>query len=185
MSREKNLHDAKINHDIHYFRHTYLVVLAWMVIREYLLSSSAITLEELERINMLIAWHDNSKIFPEERNGYAKRFYLNDDSVEAKEEGNLAVKHHKDNNLHHFESLKDYCGEDWKCYVVEMVCDYIAMGWEFKNYLFEYYEENKDKIILPQEYKEYLEYVLKIIKKNCFDIVESPMTYELETQISL
>ena len=57
------------------------------------------------------------------------------------------------------------------------------MGWEFKNYLFEYYQNNKYKINLPTEYKEYLELLLSIIHKKCYEDVESPMDLELEMRL--
>ncbi len=57
-----------------------------------------------------------------------------------------------------------------------MVCDYIAMGWEFGIYIFEYYDENREKIQLPQEYKMYLEQVLNLLKEPLMSIIEGPLT---------
>lgn len=182
METYDNKQMAELKQNEHYFRHIYYVVLAWKLICEYMISHDLITEEEFRKINHLIAWHDNSKISEEERCGYQK-LYLKNKSEEEKREVLSAIYHHKKNNLHHYESLKDYHGDDWKCYVIELICDYIAMGWELENSLFEYYEEFKEKIDLPKEYKEYLENVLNILKESCYDEIQHPLSRELENKL--
>lgn len=184
MAQEENTLEMEMNYLEHYFTHTYFCVLAWKAIRKELLDTKVITEEELSFINHLIAWHDNSKISDEEFHPYAAFFYPGSkDDPKIREDFLEALKHHKANNIHHFETLANYKGSDWKCYVIELICDYIAMGWEMNNYLFEYYSLNRDKINLPSLYKEYLESVLEIIRARCYDVVERPMDAELERKL--
>jgi len=161
---------------MHYLKHTYFVVLAWKSIQDILIKNDLINEKEFNKINELILWHDNSKISKKEWTSYARMFYSikNQNMDDIKKEFKEASKRHKKNNLHHFESLKDYKGPDFKCYIIEMICDYIAMGWEFNNYIFEYYEQNKEKINLPILYQEYLDNVLEIIKEVNF--INEPLT---------
>ena len=169
---------AQLQYLKHYFMHTYYVVLAWKVLRKVLWEQSMITEKEFEIINNRIAHHDESKIEKEEFFPYAERFYgerKEDETV--KRAFKTAVTRHKANNLHHYESLRFYFGKDWKCYIIELVCDYIAMGWESNNYILEYYEKAKNKIDLPEEYKENLEIILDIIRSTPeLQIFERPLT---------
>ena len=178
------LYEIEKKYGEHYFAHTYYVVLAWKLIRRVLLDKKTISEREYKIINHLVAWHDNSKISELEFKPYALGLYSQDkDTKEVHDDFKEAINIHKSSNLHHFESLKNYKGNDWKCYIIELICDYIAMGWEFKNYLLEYYQANKESIELPKEYKEYLEYVISIIKDTCYDEVERPMDCELEMKL--
>lgn len=165
-------------HFTHYMKHTLYVVLAWKEIQDIILDNNLINEEEFKKINQLIIWHDNSKISKEEWLPYARQFnplgYA--DSNKVKKEFKQAVTHHKKNNLHHFESLKNYIGPDWKCYIIEMICDYIAMGWEFDNYIFEYYEKSKEKIVLPTLYQNYLDEILNALKCPSMHYINEPLT---------
>lgn len=184
MKTVEDNHEIEVKYMEHYFTHTYFCVLAWKAIRNELLEAKVITESEFSLINHLVAWHDDSKISEEEFGPYAVGLYSESkDDPEIHSQLIEAIKHHKENNIHHHETLANYKGDDWKCYVVELICDYIAMGWEFKNYLFEYYQANKDKINLPPEYKEYLELVMSIIREKCYENVESPMSLELEMKL--
>lgn len=162
----------------HYMKHTYYVVLAWKQIQDLLIANNIISDMEFNRINQLIIWHDNSKITSDEWLTYARKFYpiSIQDEDQVKREFKKAVEHHKSNNFHHFESLQSYMKSDWKCYIIEMICDYIAMGWEFGIYIFEYYDKNREKIKLPQEYKIYLEQVLNILKNSSIESIKEPLT---------
>lgn len=172
-------HDCNINlYFCHYATHTYYVVLAWKEIQDILIENNLITESEFNKINQLVIWHDNSKISTAELFPYARKFnpigIQNQEKVNA--EFKEATKHHKNNNLHHFESLKNYTGADWKCYIIEMICDYIAMGWEFGTFIFEYYENNKFKISLPPLYQEYLDTVLNVLKTPLMNYIKEPLT---------
>lgn len=150
----------------YYFNHTYNVVLAWKDIRHILIEKDVINEEEYQKINHLIVWHDNSKLSKEEFAGYGLKFFGEGRNDELFKE---AWKHHKENNLHHHQSLKDYDGKDKKCYLIEMICDWLAMGWEMDSLGFDYYEQNKNKIELPEEDKKIIEYIFFLINNsNCF-----------------
>lgn len=163
---------------LHYLKHTYFVVLAWKEIQDIIIENNLISEEEFHKINQLIIWHDNSKISKDEWLAYARRFNPvgKQDVDRVKVDFKKAVKHHKNINFHHFESLKNYVGPDFKCYIIEMICDYIAMGWEFGTYIFEYYEANKKKINLPILYQNYLDEVLNLLRDSSMHYIEEPLT---------
>ena len=61
--------------------------------------------------------------------------------------------HHLGNNPHHWQywTERDYAYPNQKLiYLIENICDWMAMGYEFGDTAQEYYENNKDKIILPE-----------------------------------
>ena len=164
---------------IHYIKHTHYVVLAWKAMCEVLWNRDMLTEEEFEKTTKLITWHDQSKMNISEWGPYRDKFYGDKNNADVKKDFKVAKEEHKTKNLHHFESLKNYKGKDWKCYVVELVCDYIAMGWEFNNYVLEYYAIEREKIDLPKEYKTYLESILDILREpEFYEIVERPLTKE-------
>ena len=156
----------------YYTKHTYKVVLAWKDIQDILIENHIINEEEFSKINNLIIWHDNSKIDQEEFDAYAAKYYpiVSETTISSTDEINnnfkSAWEHHKKYNLHHHQTLKTYQGVDWKCYLIDMICDWIAMGWETGTLAYDYYQENKDKIDLPFEYKIFLEETLSLIINN-------------------
>lgn len=100
----------------------------------------------------LIPNHDLSKYSKEEFDAYRKEFYpiSEEEKEKNKENFNEAWKHHYHNNLHHwnwwYETNKMY--DMSLMYVVEMICDWEAMGYKFGNNSLEYYNKNKDSIHL-------------------------------------
>lgn len=169
----------------HYFKHTWFVVLAWKEIQDLIIANDLITEEEFQKINQLIIWHDNSKISKEEWLPYARRFNPigNLDKDTVKREFKEAVRHHKSVNIHHFENLRTYEGPYWRCYIIEMICDFIAMGWELGHYIFEYYEEHKHEMQLPVEYQEYLDRVLEVLRDPSMHYIEEPLTTKRMTYL--
>ena len=166
-----------IRYSNYYFDHTYCVVLAWIEIRELLLEKKLVTEDEIIKINNLIAWHDNSKISEEEFDGYRRKFFPGPEDTDyelIKSDFKKAWEHHKQNNLHHHQTLKDYKGNDWKCYVIDLLCDWIAMGWQHNNSAYEYYMDNKESIVLPEEYKIFLEEVLNCLNDYYKEVFCTP-----------
>ncbi len=151
----------------YYFNHTYNVVLAWKDIQLILIENKIIDEVEYNKINSLIIWHDNSKISKEEFLGYGLKFFPVDNNAKNDELFKEAWEHHKENNLHHHQSLKYYQGKYKKCYLIEMICDWIAMGWETGSLAQEYYEQNKNKIELTNEDKKIIEDIFLLINKSC------------------
>jgi|APSaa5957512622_1039677.scaffolds.fasta_scaffold93169_2 hypothetical protein len=100
-----------------------------------------------------IEHHDISKLSEEEFIQYRKAFYPTD--KETKYDMTKAWEHHKLNNPHHWENWTKNTGcqwhpNDWEADCAHMVVDWMAMGYEFGDTAQEYYEKNKDKIILPE-----------------------------------
>jgi len=155
---EKRYHEYLINH-------VNGVVNAWVDIRPLLIDENIITANEALKIDQQILKHDASKFTEEEFNAYARRFCgANTDLDRATFK--IAWDHHKTYNLHHHQSLKDYFGEDWHYYIVEMVCDWISMGKTMNNTAWEYYEKEKQKVILPEMYQVFLERILTLLQKR-------------------
>lgn len=153
----------------HVLEHKKMVYIAWIYIADILYEQGFINENDIDEINELVLIHDNSKFQLDEFIPYAKRFnspIKNDQQVKTNFKN--AVKLHKERNLHHFESLKQYKGKNWKHYAIELICDYIAMGWEFDSYICEYFENTKNELKnnLPTEYYEYIESIIKIIPEK-------------------
>lgn len=148
-------------YSMHIEKHQWYVLYAWIILGNNLLNLGYINDDEYDYIQELIQFHDSSKLSYDEFIPYARKFYGRKPNTErVKFEFREAVRRHKMRNLHHYESLKDYKESDWKYYAIELICDYIAMGWEFGTYITEYYDSVKDKIDLPYEYKSYIEDII-------------------------
>lgn len=171
----------------YYWRHIHYVVLAYNYIEPTILANDLLNSDEYEYLHRLISNHDLSKVSKEELVFYARYFFPigEHDINKDKKEFKIAVAHHKKNNLHHYESLKNYNGSYWKCYIIELICDYIAMGWQFDNYLFDYYNANKENIDLPKNYKDFLEYVLTLLDTPSKKYIKEPMTFSRECELEL
>lgn len=161
----------------HILNHKNMVYIAWIYIADTLHELSFIDKEDICHINKLIINHDDSKYEIDEFIPYAKKFNKPFKNQKIQTDFKLAVKLHKERNLHHYETLKSYNGNNWKHYAIELICDYIAMGWEFNNYICEYFEKIKDnfKNNLPKEYYNYIESIIKIIPEK-LKLVEEPLT---------
>lgn len=103
-------------------------------------------------MNTNIPLHDNSKLSQEEWDGYRKFFYPIDKEEKSSNYYSFheAWNHHKKNNKHHWEywNENDDINNMTLEHVVEMCCDWIAMGMHFNNTALEFYEKNKSKIKL-------------------------------------
>lgn len=88
---------------------------------------------KISAIDRLITNHDKSKYSKAEFDGYRKRFYpINATEAESyKEEFDKAWAHHWQNNLHHWNAWTPNVSSMPLVYVVEMVCDWIAMSEQF------------------------------------------------------
>ena len=99
-----------------------------------------------------IAAHDMSKLSAEEFTQYRRHFYPVPGEEVDKAEFEKAWEHHKEHNLHHWESwtnaifLVPYA---WEVSCVHMVVDWVAMSLEHGGTALEYYEAHKDRIKFP------------------------------------
>lgn len=162
----------------HVIDHKSMVYIAWLYIGDTLCKLGFINEDDMGNINELIIEHDDSKLQSDEFSPYAKRFNgPKPKDLDVKANFKDAVKLHKGRNLHHYEALKSYEGENWKHYAVELICDYIAMGWEFHNYICEYFELVKEELKndLPEEYYNFIESIISIIPER-LSLAEEALT---------
>ncbi len=162
----------------HVFEHKKMVYIAWIYIADTLCSLGFINESDIDEITTLIMNHDDSKLERDEFVPYAKKFNgPRPNNPNIKFHFKRAVKIHKERNLHHYENLSSYKNKDWKHYSVELICDYIAMGWEFGDYIYEYFQRAKDKLKndLPKEYYNYIESIINIIPEK-LSLAEEPLT---------
>lgn len=135
------------------------------LIKKYIPSISIST----DTLDELIYLHDLSKYESEEFDAYRKNFYPisqeeKDDNKQAFEE---AWKHHYMNNLHHWDYWyhTNNLNNMPFIYVVEMICDWEAMGYQFGNTSKEWYDKNKDKIYIGDSQRELVESLIEILSK--------------------
>lgn len=121
----------------------------------------------LEELKKRIVLHDLSKYSKQEFDAYRKYYYpINKKEKEnSKENFDAAWLHHWSTNPHHWQyrqnktnfskdNLNDIVN------VLENICDWLAMGYNFNNRPYQYYEENKNQIKLCPEEKKFLEYII-------------------------
>ena len=122
-----------------------------------------------EYIDFNIKNHDISKFSKEEFEPYRKNFYPVDDKEkeENKEAFDKAWIHHYMNNPHHWDYFASVGREDEMTFkdVVEMICDWQAMGYKFGNTAKEWYEKNKSKIKLGKQQKIWVDEMLNLLDK--------------------
>ena len=133
--------------------------------------------EELEldyiEVRNQIAQHDESKWETEEFDLYRAKFYPSKDEEPITEyEFNKAWLHHIHNNPHHPEYWVYYnCDENNVSvydmpdkYIVEMLCDWIAMGYKFNDTCYSYYNSNGKEKLFTNNTRFKVEYLLKKIE---------------------
>lgn len=119
--------------------------------------------------------HDKSKWSAEEFDPYMKKFFP-DGPVITDYEFNKAWLHHIQYNSHHPEHwmFYDYDSNKVTIYdmpdadIIEMLCDWIAMGYKFNNTAYDYYDKNGNNKPLSDNTRFKVEYLLNKIKQ--FDI---------------
>lgn len=129
--------------------------------------------EILDKLYKRILNHDKSKYSKEEFDAYRKNFF----PINKKEkEENLkdfekALEHHYKNNTHHWQNRQykenfDITNDEEIVDVLENILDWVAMGYEFKNIVKEYYDKNKNNIVLNPKEKVFLEHIIYDILLN-------------------
>lgn len=120
---------------------------------------------EILKMKEIVCKHDIDKYTPTMFDAYRQWFYPTCIECPDKKKMDEAFELHILNNPHHWQywqqseiptnikANKDY-------YLIEMVCDWIAMGILFKNTATEYYNKNKDSIKLMSEDKIIIEHLL-------------------------
>ena len=100
-------------------------------------------------INENIKIHDASKLSRYEFVNYRQFFYPTKDEVKDKELMDYGWQHHVEQNPHHWQNWTIHHPNSI-VYLIENICDWMAMGYEFGDTAKEYYENNKSKIDLPK-----------------------------------
>jgi len=128
-------------------------------------------------IDSLIELHDRSKYTIDEWEGYLKKFYAYKTEAEETIMQNFkyAWLHHKNNNPHHWEYwlLKKQDSNEVEAldipeeHVICMIADWHSFRYNPKRDFEttqEWYEAEKDKIILSDKTKEIIEYYLQFLE---------------------
>lgn len=138
------------------------VVAAWSHLKPHVIANGLLTDQELEKVDLLVIKHDGSKYNEDEFHAYRRYYYPNPkerpDTFLLEE----AWQIHISKNPHHFENLRDYQGADYKCYVIEMFCDWIAMEKIYNQSAYDYYQANKELMNLPAHQAEFLETLMTL-----------------------
>lgn len=121
----------------------------------------------IELLDELIKNHDMTKYSKQEFDAYRKEFYpiTPEEKESNKENFDRAWKHHYTNNLHHWNWWYESGNMDNMpfTHVIEMICDWEAMGYQFGNTSKEYYESNKHKIHLGEKQRRFAEELMNIV----------------------
>lgn len=141
---------------------------AWYMIEECKELNTFFMDEELcYQFLQAISKHDLSKYSLEEYDAYRKFYHPIDDEERnsAQEDYMAAWAHHLAHNNHHWQARsdkKDFDPNKLEDIVplLENIADWLAMGYEFNDRPYQYYEKNKDKIILHPKEKTLLEKII-------------------------
>ena len=121
-------------------------------------------MSDFKLIEHCINTHDRSKYSSDEFEPYRKNFYpINDEEKNNnKEDFDKAWVHHYMTNPHHWNHWSSIGREDEMpfTFVVEMVCDWQAMGYKFGNNAKDWYEKNKNEIVLGKRQRKWVEELL-------------------------
>lgn len=123
--------------------------------------------EVLIMLKQRVVLHDITKLMNDEFDAYRKHFFpINKKEKENNLENfNRAWQHHYDVNAHHWQHRRhktDFNKKDpvQVVDVLENVCDWLAVGYTYKNRPFQYYEKHKNVIELCPAEKEFFEYII-------------------------
>ena len=123
--------------------------------------------EVLIMLKQRVVFHDITKLMNDEFDAYRKHFFpINKKEKENNLENfNRAWQHHYDINAHHWQHRRHRTDFDKKdpvqvVNVLENVCDWLAVGYTYKNRPFQYYEKHKNVIELCPAEKEFFEYII-------------------------
>lgn len=167
---------AEAAYDSYLMEHISNVALAWSELQSNpMLKDYAFVNDKYQIwfITKLVNSHDRSKYSKEEYDAYRKHFYptkleMNDENSDVDYDN--AWKHHYTTNPHHWQYWVKYDSEKERngirfireCYLVEMICDWIAMSKyetkkDGKNHnALEWFNENSEHIVMSDEDREFV-----------------------------
>lgn len=101
--------------------------------------------------------HDQSKFSLIEFDGYRRKFYRADGEAENDRSFNYSWLHHIRENDHHWEHWVIPCVNECKAlsmpfiFIIEMLCDWTAMSYKFKDIPGDFFNRQKDHMVLHEE----------------------------------
>lgn len=123
--------------------------------------------EVLNKLKHRVLTHDLSKYENEEFGAYRKHYYpINKQEKEDNLENfERAWQHHWNNNPHHWQYRRnntEFSKENITdvVNVLENVCDWLAIGYDFNDRPYQYYEKVQETIELCPAEREFLEYII-------------------------
>ena len=128
-------------------------------------------------LRKILSNHDKSKYDEPEWTGYLHHFYpISDEDSLKTEEFEEACSHHIKSNPHHWDYwikdgklVDDIDENEYKLYCVERCADWCAMSIQNDNSPLDWYNANKDYIIMPDYGYDFCEEILNKIPKD-FDL---------------
>lgn len=150
-------------------RHFFNVKKAWTELNDKCKNSGFNWIDDdfiWSSINENIKIHDKSKLSINEFIQYRQYFYPTGDESPNKDLMNKAWHHHLGHNSHHWQNWteRDYAYPNQQLtYLIENICDWMAMGYEFGDTAKEYYDKNKNTIILPDWAVKHMNEIFNII----------------------
>ena len=133
---------------------------------------------DADTLGVVAASHDMSKWDEEEWDAYAEYFY-GERTKEVEDRFDAAWLHHQHNNQHHWQHwvLREDDGgtkaiEMPKLAVIEMVADHWSFSWKSDNLyeIFNWYDKNKDKMVLHPNTKELYESILEQLQEKLDEV---------------
>lgn len=127
----------------------------------------------LDKISRLISEHDNSKKSDEEWAPYRNYFYDPENNSRSSEEFNYAWNHHQKSNPHHWQYwclINDVDEPQVQAldmpfeYIIEMLCDWQSAGMHYGNTAYDWYQKQKDKMILSENTRRIVEKYIEYLK---------------------
>lgn len=119
--------------------------------------------ELLEEVWRRVLVHDNSKFEKEEFEPYRKNYFpINEkEKLENKQDYLKARQHHVKYNDHHWQNRIHWGNKHFnlraKAACLENILDWMAVGYEYNNRPYEYYEKYKTRIHLSNIQKDFME----------------------------
>jgi len=142
------------NYKLYIEEHKNNVSNAWDTLQKFLNLDDDV----FNKVQMLIEIHDASKYSEEEFQNYRQFFYPETGEVVSKKDFDIGWNHHQKRNPHHWQYWVMYKSDGSSKalempyeYILEMVCDWIAMSVKFKNLPSEWFNDNIKKMLLHKK----------------------------------